>query len=151
MLLIHSAVSKCFRPNLCVIHIRDLNFVLHLEIFVHYNGQLKASHLILGCIPSYTNYQDPGLALTVGSPLLSYIDIHLPGFLPRGLTVGETWERDPHLRREDSLSLIRDGSADTVFQGRAEHLPVENLTTADPDNIMVEQRNMNDGRFFLGD
>ena len=48
------------------------------------------------------------------------------------------------------MSLVRDGSVDTVFQGRAEHLPVENLTTADPDNIMVEQRNMNDGRFFQG-
>ena len=28
-------------------HVRDLNFVLRLEIFVHADGQLQASHLIL--------------------------------------------------------------------------------------------------------
>ena len=32
-------------------HVRDLNFVLRLEIFVHSDGQLRASHLILGCNP----------------------------------------------------------------------------------------------------
>ena len=30
-------------------HVRDLNFVLRLEIFMHSDGQLQASHLILGC------------------------------------------------------------------------------------------------------
>ena len=32
-------------------HVRDLNFVLRLEIFVHSDGQLRASHLILGYNP----------------------------------------------------------------------------------------------------
>ena len=86
--------------------------------------------------------------MMVSSPLLSYIDVCLPGFLSRGLTIGEAREREPHLRREDSLSPVRDGSADTVFQGRAEHLPVENSTTVDSNNVMVEWRNMNVGRFF---
>ena len=67
--------GKKFKPDANAMHVRDLNFVLRLEIFVHYNGQLCASHLILGCTPVYTSYQDRGHAQTVGSPLLSYIDV----------------------------------------------------------------------------
>ena len=53
--------------------------------------------------------------MMVDSLLLSYIDVCLPGFLLRGLTIGEAREREPRLRREDSLSPIRDGLANTVF------------------------------------
>ena len=84
-----TAVSKKFRLDINVVRVQELNFVPRSEIFVHYNGQLRASHLILGCVPSYTSYQDLSSALTVGSPLLSYLDVHLPGFLLQGLTSGE--------------------------------------------------------------
>lgn len=43
--------SKRFKPDLKVVHVRDLNFILRFEIFVHSNRQLQASHLILGCNP----------------------------------------------------------------------------------------------------
>ena len=52
--------TKHFKPYPNAIHARDLNFVLCSKIFVYYNGQLRASHLILECTPSYTSYQDPG-------------------------------------------------------------------------------------------
>ena len=39
-------------------HARDLNFVLRLEIFVHSDQQLRASHLILGLYPVYTTWQN---------------------------------------------------------------------------------------------
>ena len=56
---------------------------------MHYDGQLRASHLILGCMPSYTSYQNSSSAMMVGSLLLSYLDVWLLGFLPRGLTSEE--------------------------------------------------------------
>ena len=43
------AESKIFKLDLRVVHVRDLNFVLRSEIFVHSDGQLWASHLILSC------------------------------------------------------------------------------------------------------
>ena len=106
------AVTKRFKPDLNVVHSWDLNFMLRSEIFVHYNGQLRTSHLILECIPSYTSYQDPGQALTVGSPLLSYLDIRLRGFLPRGLTLGKSRRLGPQQIRKGSLLLVRDGTVD---------------------------------------
>ena len=42
------AESKRFKLDLRVVLVRDLNFILSLEIFVHLDGQLRASHLILG-------------------------------------------------------------------------------------------------------
>lgn len=144
------AVSKRFRPGLNAVHVKDLNFILHLEIFMYYDGQHRASHLILDCVPSYTSYQDPGPALIVSSLLLSYIDVHLPRFLPRGLTIDEAWARGPRFIREGSLLPVRDSSVNTVFHGRAEHCPVEDLAIPEPDNAMVEQRNMNIRHFSLG-
>ena len=43
------AKGRQFRLDLKVVHVRDLNFVLRSEIFVHTNGQLRASYLILSC------------------------------------------------------------------------------------------------------
>lgn len=69
--------------------VKELNVILRFEIFVYYDGRLRASHKILGYIPSYTSYEDSSDALSFGSPLLSYLDIRLPSFLPPGLTSGE--------------------------------------------------------------
>ena len=52
----HYADGKKFIPDLNAINMRDLNFVLRSEIFVHFDRQLKASHLILSCTPVYTSY-----------------------------------------------------------------------------------------------
>ena len=79
------ADGKKFKPDSNAIHMRDLNFVLRSTIFVHYNGQLRASHLIFGCTPIYTSYQDPGQALTIDSPLLSYIALGTEDFCHWGL------------------------------------------------------------------
>lgn len=48
--------AKRFKPNINVVHLRDLNFVLQSEIFVHFNDQLWASYLILSCTPAYTSF-----------------------------------------------------------------------------------------------
>ena len=56
----HYADDKKFEPDLNTVHVRDLNFVLRSEIFVHFDEQLRASHLILSCTPVYTRYQPLG-------------------------------------------------------------------------------------------
>ena len=138
MSLVYSVVSKCFKSDLHTVHVKDPNFVLRSKIFVHYNKQLRASHLILSCVPSYTSYQDPRLALTVNSPLLSYINVRLPRFLLRGLTVSEARERGPCYIREGFLKLARDNSADSIFQGRTEHILVEDPTSVMANDEMVQ-------------
>ena len=115
----HYADGKKFILDLNAIKMRDLNFVLRSEIFVHFDGQLQAFHLILSCTPVYISYQPAGQALTVGSPLLSYIDIRHRDFFPPRLTIGEAQDLDPRLIRVGSLVPASDGSANTVFQGRA--------------------------------
>ena len=69
------ADGKEFVPNLRVVHVRDLNFVLRSKIFVHTDGQLQASHLILGCVPVYKTWQPFSQDLLLDRPLLSYIDM----------------------------------------------------------------------------
>lgn len=76
-------------PDLNVIHVRDLNFVPRSEIFDNFDGQLGASYLFLGVTPVYSSYQPYGKVLSVGSPLLSYVDVRLRGFFPLRLIVGE--------------------------------------------------------------
>ena len=124
--------TKRFKPDFNSTHPRDLNIVLCSEIFVHYNGQLRVSHLILDCIPSYTSYQDPRQALTVGNLLLSYIDVHLWGFLLRGLTLGEARRLGLRQIRKGSLLLVTDSFANWVFHDKVEHIPVEELAITKP-------------------
>lgn len=52
----NDADSKKFKLDSNAIHVRDLNFMLRSEIFVHFDNQLQASHLILGHTPIYTSY-----------------------------------------------------------------------------------------------
>lgn len=59
------ANDKRFKLDINTVHVRDLNFVLRFEIFVHFNGQLRASHLSLSCALIYMSFQDPRQALTV--------------------------------------------------------------------------------------
>ena len=59
------------------------------------------------------------------SPLLLYIDVWHPNFLPPNLIVGEAWDLGPQLVRAYSLVPVRDEYANLVFQGRAIHTPIE--------------------------
>ena len=92
---------------------------------MNFNEQLRASHLILGCTLVYSTWQLFRQALLVDSLLLSYINVRLPNFLPPDLTVGEAWDLGPWQTRAESLVPMRDVSANTIFQGRAIHRPVE--------------------------
>lgn len=148
--MVYCVVSKHFKLDLNAVHVRDLNFVLWLEIFVHFDGQLKASHPILSYIPFYISYQDPRFALIVDSPLLLYVQICLPRFLPKSLIVGEARERGPWFIIEGSLMPVRDGSTNLVFHGRAEHIPIEDPIVLELANDMVQRCNMSLECWFLG-
>lgn len=141
-----NVVSKRYQSDLNIV-VQDLNFILHLEIFVHYNGQLRVSHLILGCVPSYTNYQDSSGALTISSLLLSYLDVWLRRFWPNSLTNGEARHQGHQKVREGSLEP-HDGLADTVFHGRAEHILVEAPITFEPIEEMLQRCSMGLERWF---
>lgn len=134
---------------------------MHLEIFIHYDGQLRTSHLILDGIPSYTSYHDLEQALTISSPLLFYIDVRLRGFLPRGLTLFDARRLSPWQVRKGSLLPAMDGSADRVFHNQAENIPVKEPIAAEPIPVeeieskelaieMVVWRKMIPDRFLLG-
>ena len=110
-----------------MVHVRDLNFVLRSEIFVHWDGQLRASHLILRLESVYSTWQAFGQALLVDSPLLSYIDVRHTNFLPLRLTVGKARDLNPRYTCSDELAPIRDESAECVSRRRREltHQQVE--------------------------
>ena len=94
-----------------------MNFVLHSKIFVHWGGQLWASHLILGVEPVYSTWQSFKQALLVDSPLLSYIDVRYANFLPPKLTTGEAREFGRRYTCSDELAPLLDESAERVSRG----------------------------------
>ena len=103
-----------FTQDIRTVHVRDLNFVLKSKIFVHRDGQLHASHLILGVDPVYSTWQPFSQALIVDSPFLSYIDVKHTNFLPLNFTVGEARDLGPRYTYLDELAPIRDESAEAA-------------------------------------
>ena len=103
-----------FIPDIRTVHVRNLNFILRSEIFVHWDGQLRASHLILEVEPIYSTWQSFKQALLVDSPLLSYIDVRYANFLPPKLTTGEVREFEKRYTCSDKLAPLRDESAERV-------------------------------------
>ena len=115
-----------FKKDLRVVHVWDLNFVLRSEIFVYWDGQLRASHLILGVDLVYFTWQVFSQALLVDSALLSYINVCHANFFPLRLTIGETCDPGPWYTCSDKLAPIRDESVERVSQRRRKqaHMPV---------------------------
>jgi len=73
-------------PRLSHTNIQALNYLLRSKIFVHEDGQLRATHLILGYEPLSRVFLDVGQSIKAGSPRLARIDMSKPGFLaPRDL------------------------------------------------------------------
>ena len=103
-----------FVPDIRTVHAKDLNFILRSEIYVHWDGQLRASHLILGVEPVYSTWQNFKQALLVNIPLLSYIDVRYANFLPPKLTTGEAREFGRCFTCSDELAPLRDESAERV-------------------------------------
>ena len=105
-----------FVPDIRTVHAKDLNFILRFEIYVHWDGQLRASHLILGIKPVYSTWQNFKQALLVDNPLLSYIDVRYANFLSPKLTTGEARDFGLRFTCSDELASLRDESAERVPQ-----------------------------------
>ncbi|KAK9990369.1 hypothetical protein SO802_025354 [Lithocarpus litseifolius] len=108
--------GRVFTSDIKSVHVRDLNFVLRYEIFVHTDGQLRASHLILGCTPVYRTWQPFSQAILVDSPLLSYIDVRHTNFLPPSLIISEAQDVGPRYTIADDLAPVRDESTEKASQ-----------------------------------
>ena len=103
-----------FVPDIRTVHVKDLKFILHFEVFVHWDGQLRVSHLILGVEPVYSTWQSFKQALLVDSPLLSYIDVRYANFLPPKLTTGKAREFRKGYTYSNKLAPLRDESVERV-------------------------------------
>ena len=120
-----------FVPDIRTVHVKDLNFILRSEIFVHWDGQLRALHLILGVELVYSTWQTFKQTLLVDSPLLSYIDVRYASFLPPKLTTGEAREFGRRYTCSDELAPLRDESAERVSR-RLRELAHEAIPQEDP-------------------
>ena len=103
-----------FVLDIRTVHAKDLNFILRSEIYMHWDGQLRASHLILGVEPVYSTWQNFKQALLVDNPLLSYIDVRYANFLPPKLSTGEARDFGRRFTCSDELAPLRDESAEWV-------------------------------------
>ena len=57
--------------------------------------------------------------------ILFYLNVQLLGFLSNVLNNGDARHKGPQRIREGSLEPIHDSLANTVFHGRAKHIPIE--------------------------
>ena len=120
-----------FVPDIRTVHAKDLNFILRSEICVHWDGQLRASHLVLGVEPVYSTSQNFKQALLVDSSLLSYIDIRYANFLLSKLTTEEAREFGRYFTCSDELAPLRDEFAEHVSRCLRE-LAYEAIQQEDP-------------------
>ena len=104
---------------------RDFNFVLRSEIFVHTDGQLRASHLILNVNSVYSTWQSFSESLLVDNLLLSYIDVQHANFLSPSLTTRKALNLNPRYTTAEDLAPMRDESTECMSQSQKSHIPVE--------------------------
>ena len=64
-----------------LVNFTNLNQILRLEIFLHKDGQLRATHIILGYKPSTKRFQSLENVIKARDIRLALIDVAVPGFL----------------------------------------------------------------------
>ena len=129
-----------FVPDIRTVHAKDLNFIFRSEIYVHWDRQLRASHLILGVEPVYSTWQNFKQALLVDNPLLSYIDVRYANFLPLKLTTGEARDFGWRFTCLDELAPLRDESAERVSR-RLRELAHETIQQEGPVQEQLQPEN----------
>ena len=68
-------------PNFNLVNQKSLDKILKAEVFVHTDGQLRATHLILDYIPISKSFQAPKCVIKAKDPQLQLIIVATPGFL----------------------------------------------------------------------
>ena len=72
----HAAV-----PNFTLVNQSSLDKILKAEVFVHSDGQLRATHLILGYNPLSSSFQVQKCVIKTKDLRLHLINVAVPGFL----------------------------------------------------------------------
>ena len=84
------ANKHAIEPNFSLVNKESLDKILRAEVFVHKNGQLRATHLILGYKPISTGFQAPKCVIKAKDPRLYHISVAVPRFLlPEGTPIPE--------------------------------------------------------------
>ena len=68
-------------PNLNLVNKESLDKILQAKVFIHDDGQLQASHLILGYKLISSGFQAPKCVIRAKDPHLHRISVAVPGFL----------------------------------------------------------------------
>ena len=68
-------------PNFNLVNQPSLDKILKAEVFVHSDGQLRATHFILDYTPISKSYQAPKCVIKAKNPRLHQISIVVPSFL----------------------------------------------------------------------
>ena len=68
-------------PQISLINVSALNYLLRSQIFVNDDGQLRAAHLVLDYEPLSRSFQDIGNAIRANDYRLAHIDVSRPHFL----------------------------------------------------------------------
>ena len=71
-------------PNFSLVNQQSLDKILKAKVFVHTDGQLRTTHLILDYIPISKCFQAPKCVIKVRDPRLHRINIAAPSFHTTG-------------------------------------------------------------------
>ena len=82
-------------PNFNLVNQPSLDKILKAEVFVHTEGQLRATHLILDYIPISKSFQALRCVVKTRDPCLHQISVAALGFLITGLILEGTFTTDP--------------------------------------------------------
>ena len=122
-LLFLVSIDKNFTaPNFGLVNKAYLNRILRSEIFLHMNGQLHVTHIILEYKPISSSFQSPKNVIKAKDPWLHQISIAVPVFLtkpPLEKEVISSSRLACHWRRGDLLGLnSRRRSCQGIWSGR---------------------------------
>ena len=68
-------------PQISLINVPALNYLLRSQIFMNVDGQLRAAHIILDYEPISRTFLDIGNSIRANDYRLAHIELFRPGFL----------------------------------------------------------------------
>ena len=92
-------------PNFNLVNQQSLDKILKAEMFVHTNGQLRTTHLILDYISISKSFQAPKCVIKVRDPRLHWISIATPSFHTTGPIPEGMLTTDPILEGIPKVAL----------------------------------------------
>ena len=101
-------------PNFNLVNQPSLKKILKAEVFVHSDGQLRATHFILDYTPISKSYQAPKCVIKAKNPRLHQISVAAPSFLIFGPIPEGTLTTYPILESIPKVALPPQYTAEEV-------------------------------------